>query len=85
MFKKSIVLIIYKLCYHITKGIFHIMPNTIVKPIKMCEYCKITKSEYFYLWKCGRCKNVYYCGSNCQGKDHKNHKPFCIGLNSFQP
>ncbi|KAF8898753.1 hypothetical protein BD779DRAFT_1485395 [Infundibulicybe gibba] len=30
------------------------------------------------LLQCGKCKSVYYCSKNCQGRDWKSrHKPLC--------
>ena len=33
--------------------------------------------------RCGQCKEVYYCNSNCQERDWKrNHKPPCTFVSS---
>ncbi len=53
--------------------------------IKECDFCKIKKTEQIRLYKCGRCLSVYYCSLECQKHKYKEHKPYCVGLNSFMP
>ena len=44
------------------------------KSIRTCVVCGVTAID---MKKCGRCKNVHYCGAECQTKDWKTHKNFC--------
>ena len=30
------------------------------------------------LYRCSRCKCISYCSKDCQVKDWKNHKAFCV-------
>lgn len=39
--------------------------------------CFTCKKEFDKILKCGACKNVSYCGTECQKKDWKNHKLTC--------
>jgi hypothetical protein len=49
------------------------------KKIKyFCMHCrKPDKIEGRNLFKCGACKQVYYCSKECQRADWKNHKEAC--------
>lgn len=55
----------------------------IVKPIwlsgKICTNCLKKKDEASCtnLFKCSRCKSVYYCDATCQKADWKEHKKIC--------
>jgi hypothetical protein len=43
-----------------------------------CEKCKKTEHEHkVALKRCGQCKNVFYCGAECQKGDWANHKYHC--------
>ena len=59
--------------------------RTRTRPIKQCESCNIVKNHIIELYKCSRCMCVYYCSIRCQRKDYKQHKPQCVGSNSFIP
>jgi tetratricopeptide (TPR) repeat protein len=41
-----------------------------------CAYCNNMSEQK--LKRCARCKDVYYCSTECQKKDWKDHKPKCI-------
>jgi hypothetical protein len=41
-------------------------------PIRKCRVCKAKSTT-----RCSRCKNVYYCGVECQTKHWKEHKKNC--------
>lgn len=46
--------------------------------VSVCEACR--KSEYrdgVKLKRCGKCKNVFYCGADCQRADWKAHSFHC--------
>ena len=43
---------------------------------KECFVCKKTED----LFLCSRCKLVYYCNEDCQKKDWKTHKEYCIPI-----
>lgn len=40
---------------------------------KLCAYCSKKGAEN----KCGKCKSVYYCGTECQKQHWKTHKDIC--------
>ncbi len=70
---------------NLTKMVDAIQPNSsntfFNMSSKMCRYCsKPEDSEDFEgtLMKCSRCKNAYYCSKECQKKDWKMHKKFCM-------
>lgn len=42
-----------------------------------CLQCKEPEKTSNKFKKCGACKTVYYCGTNCQKLDWKRHKVFC--------
>ncbi|KAJ6467066.1 hypothetical protein C8R47DRAFT_1078783 [Mycena vitilis] len=48
-----------------------------------CSNC-FTKSSLEGLKRCGRCKLVWYCSSECQKKAWSDHKKFC-GKEHFDP
>ncbi|KAK8821137.1 hypothetical protein WA538_005766 [Blastocystis sp. DL] len=46
-----------------------------------CAFCHKSKSaNSIPLYLCSRCRTVSYCSRDCQVKDWKNHKTFCVGL-----
>ena len=45
--------------------------------VSSCETCGQVEDAGNVLVRCGRCKNVTYCGKSCQVEDWKAHKPFC--------
>ena len=40
---------------------------------KLCGYCAAPATK-----RCVNCKQVFYCGRQCQKNDYKSHKTFCI-------
>lgn len=45
------------------------------KVLRSCQTCRsVSKPKYLL---CGRCKNTYYCGVECQKKDWSIHKLAC--------
>lgn len=44
---------------------------------KACGRCGAHAGAKSGLKKCGKCGKVLYCGTGCQKKDWKAHKPFC--------
>jgi hypothetical protein len=48
---------------------------------KVCGGCgKLHKSSDTKLFRCGGCKNIYYCSKACQTKDWGEHKLLCKSL-----
>ncbi|KAK5709128.1 hypothetical protein LTR17_020062 [Elasticomyces elasticus] len=45
---------------------------------QVCGICGNTGA----LFKCGRCKSLYYCSKSCQAKDWPIHKMVCVKPNS---
>lgn len=45
------------------------------RPKSVCAYCGLVDIEK--LQQCGRCKQTFYCGSDCQKKDWPDHKRDC--------
>jgi len=45
------------------------------RPKSVCAYCGLVDIEK--LQQCSRCKQTWYCGSECQKKDWKDHKREC--------
>jgi hypothetical protein len=50
--------------------------------IKSCKSCAVSDKE---LLRCTRCKEVYYCGVDCQKKDWPNHKLNCSKVSTVVP
>jgi hypothetical protein len=46
-----------------------------------CAYCFEIPAV---LLKCGRCKEIGYCGRDCQVSDWKNHKPNCGSVGAMR-
>ena len=55
------------------------------RPIKQCENCNVEKSDFIRLYKCARCLCAYYCSTECQRDNYKQHRPQCKGSESFAP
>ncbi|KAJ5622113.1 hypothetical protein N7528_005345 [Penicillium herquei] len=52
------------------------VPRSFAEP--SCFTCgKIQSDIGRALQRCGRCKEAHYCGTGCQRKHWKNHKPWC--------
>ena len=47
--------------------------------LQMCHGCDIQKTSSEFK-KCSNCKMAYYCSSECQKKDWKEHKPQCYEI-----
>ncbi|KAK3648876.1 hypothetical protein LTR56_007316 [Elasticomyces elasticus] len=53
----------------------------VVVTVPSCEACgkvEDTSDGGKAMMRCGRCKNVLYCGKGCQEEDWKAHKQFCL-------
>ncbi|KAE9396351.1 hypothetical protein BT96DRAFT_922196 [Gymnopus androsaceus JB14] len=46
-----------------------------------CCTCHKPAPDRKNLKRCGRCKSVWYCSSECQMKDWKEHRPYCTQTN----
>lgn len=46
---------------------------------KKCRTCD-RRHYQGKLFRCGKCKKVYYCGQECQKIDYQTHKVFCHSL-----
>jgi len=44
---------------------------------KQCDWCH--KTIRGSLWRCKKCKRVYYCNETCQRYDWNSHRPACLG------
>jgi predicted Zn-ribbon and HTH transcriptional regulator len=51
--------------------------KTMKSIVVSCNYCKKDGYEVKNLKRCGRCKSVFYCNSDCQKKDWDKHKLDC--------
>jgi len=49
------------------------------EPINECGMCGIKETEKT-LSLCSRCKKVYYCSKECQKKNYRVHKRYCLSL-----
>lgn len=51
-----------------------------VSPKNHCHACHdlVIRDDDHPLWKCGKCKNAYYCSKECQETDWPNHRGSCI-------
>jgi len=45
--------------------------------IKVCHKCETKETTTLNLKACSRCRQVYYCGVDCQKKDWPQHKLLC--------
>jgi hypothetical protein len=50
------------------------------EPTNACGMCGLLESEVTELKVCSRCKKVYYCSKECQKKNYRVHKRYCISL-----
>jgi len=50
---------------------------------KQCAQCGEPKTMERKMWKCGGCLVVKYCGTECQKKHWKRHKPICKSRKHF--
>ena len=52
----------------------------IVSPKNHCHNCRdlMIRDDDHPLWKCGKCKNVYYCSKECQKNNWPNHRTSCV-------
>ena len=50
---------------------------SVEKKAKACFYCGKLETDDYKLLKCIRCKNVFYCGRNCQRPHWPKHKKLC--------
>ena len=50
-----------------------------VSPKNHCHTCHdlVIRDDDHPLWKCGKCKNIYYCSKECQKTDWPNHIDSC--------
>lgn len=53
------------------------MPN-------LCSFCRKTEAKTESFNQCAACKQVYYCGKQCQKSDWKQHKVVCKQLRAIQ-
>lgn len=45
-----------------------------------CEHCFTRREDLF---KCGKCKQAYYCNIDCQRGDWSMHKPECVAMCAY--
>lgn len=54
--------------------------------VRACQKCgKEERKDGPRLMKCSRCRNVMYCGTECQKADWKGHKSYCSKVASKKP
>mmetsp|Transcript_10252 Transcript_10252/g.16790 ORF Transcript_10252/g.16790 Transcript_10252/m.16790 type:complete len:220 (-) Transcript_10252:33-692(-) len=51
--------------------------STTTVPSKKCRKCSKTKMEVPSIFRCAKCRIVYYCSKDCQVGDWKEHKKQC--------
>ncbi len=56
------------------------MKKLLGKPPLLINKCAYCEKESLKLKRCTKCKYVYYCNSDCQRADWKNHKSICFNF-----